>query len=495
MRFKFKQVPAIPLILLATLFIPSAGAEETHMHAVRDKIASATRAPMPPWALPELERYDLDPRLRLWLLEDRTLPVAELLFQFPYGSFQDPDGEEGRSALMIEAWRQGGTERYSPDAFAALLARYAIDIDIDLKKEYALISLRALKGDLARALLLFDEWFFHPAFDAGRFLLAKRQAESGLVHIKDYPEAIGSYLYPSIVYGEKSKWGRRLHLSDLKRLSRDNALAAYREFLRAGPVLVGARGDLKKSDLLPFAKRFSQALALQNDGTIHAGSTGASAPPLMSDKKWSAGVTLLVKEGDQSTLFAGHLGERRFNPDRFALLLANYMLGGDPLGSLLALEIRNERGLVYDIGSSYGFETDYGLFIVEAKTAAAHTALVLSLVKDRLKALVKAGEGLSPERLALAKRAFLSDLLFTNERKGNLLRTLMRFEFYGYGDRYLERFAREIEAVTLECVKEVIPRYFSPEQLTVLIVGPEALKDQLGPWRPTRVFSTADSVK
>jgi len=446
--------------------------------SVRDVIAQTDAIAMPDWQLPDIDRSLVAPGLRLWVLNEARLPTVELFFLFPHGTFADADTQLGRNELMAAAWRAGGTVAHSPEAFAQALERRAIAISVDPKPEYTLVTLSCLKPDLPVALDLFKEWFLHPRFDADRFDLVKRQMAQELREIADYPERLAAYVYPQLVYGPRNKWGRMLRLRDIESVSRQAVQSAYGQMISAGPVLVGATGDVTATDVRGFVAD------LWKDKSLPLASSPAFVP--MARKAWPVGVTLIPKAGDQSTVLVGHLGERRTNPDKFALLLANYMIGGDAFNSVLGSELRVTRGLVYGIYSSYGIETDYGIFRIYGKTSAGKTEEVLDFIRKGV-ADVVSGKSVTVPALELAKRAILSSLLFSNERKGDLLTTLMTFDHYGYSPTYLETFVTEIKAVTIEDIRRVSRLYFYPDRFTVLVVGPQNLSGSLGVWTPSQI--------
>lgn len=463
-------------ILLLFCVLPGIAFAANNEEALQELIRATDAKAMPKWHLPLTQKIELKPGLRLLVMEDKRLPIVTLHLLIPYGSLHDAEQGAARTALLAKAWRYGGTKRWAPAAFAEALEQSAIGLDVKILPELTVVTMTCLSQDLNTALRLFKDWLFHPRFDEDRLKWAKRQLEAELREVKDYHEDIAAYLYPELVYGKGQPWGQRLHPDAIDRLNREEIQDLHRALIQSGPLWVGVVGDapgihsriakIWRGEPLPLA--------------------AAPIPSLMPEKKWSPAVTLVEKEGDQSTVILGHLGERRFNPDKFALLLADFLLGGETFTSLLGADLRVKQGLVYGVQSAFGFETEYGLFKVIAKTKARHTRRVLDAIAQKIHAL-QAGTAVDERDLRLAKNAFLSNLLFNNEEKGRLMETLLRFEFYGYPPDYLETFGREIEKVTLADIARVARRYFFPDRLVVLVVGPRSLNaSRLGPWAPTR---------
>ncbi len=450
--------------------------------ALKETIKAADREPMPNWQLPKIEKRELWPQVKLWVLEDRKLPTAELFFLLPYGTLADSDDQVGRLQILAKAWRQGGTARYSPAEFAKVLESRSIGLNVEVGPEMTIVSLSALKADLPFALDLFSEWWKSPRFDADRIALIEKGMAQALRQLPDYPDSLAAYFYPELLYGRKSPWGRALKLHHIPAISRAHLEAAYRSLTSVQPLWIGASGAVDRAVLEKYLRPF-----FKREGEQHE----PPQVPLMKEKRWTPGVTWVAQEGDQSTIMLGHLGDRRFVKDKFSLLLADFLLGGDTFSSVLGQNLRAKEGLVYGIYSNYGLGSDYGVFRIVANTKARETARVLDAMKAAMRRVME-GKGISESALHLAKNAFLSELLMSNLRKGDLMKTLLRFDYYGYPPDYLEKFGKEIAKVTLADVVRVANAYWFPDRLVVLVVGPKSLANHLGSWKPTRILKAEE---
>jgi zinc protease len=61
----------------------------------------------------------------------------------------------------------------------------------------------------------------------------------------------------------------------------------------------------------------------------------------------------LDRKVTQANIIVGHLGITRDNPDYYPLQIMNYILGGGGFSSRLVNDIRDKRGLAYNVGSTY----------------------------------------------------------------------------------------------------------------------------------------------
>ncbi|MDL1872372.1 insulinase family protein, partial [Deltaproteobacteria bacterium PRO3] len=207
--------------------------------------------------------------------------------------------------------------------------------------------------------------------------------------------------------------------------------------------------------------------------------------PAPVEKRFSAGQTLIPKSADQATLLLGHFGDKRFNPDKFALMLLNDILGGEALVSRLGKRVRSTLGLAYGIYSRFGLETDYGVFYIMAQTQAKNAKRVLAESRRILEEIRRPGSVTQAE-LDFYKQSLLNSLYSEYEPRYNFAKDEARFAYYGYPPNYLELFRQNIEKVTLEDIQRVAEQYLKPEALQVLVVGDPK---KIGPMPGARVMS------
>jgi predicted Zn-dependent peptidase len=138
--------------------------------------------------------------------------------------------------------------------------------------------------------------------------------------------------------------------------------------------------------------------------------------------------------------------------------------------SRLFKEIRERRGLVYNIASAQHAYANCGLISIYAAMSPAHTEDVLSLVLQELNRLKS--EGFTPAEINRAKTQLRTDLLMDLEsmsaRSTNNASDLVHY------DRIipLSEAREEIEAVTNEDVIALSKELFSQEKLSLVVVGP-----------------------
>jgi zinc protease len=449
---------SLVLTLLLALFLP--------LRAV------AASAPARPWSalevaalpqihIPPIERKTLKNGLQLLLLEDHDLPVVRGYLYWRIGSLYEPADKLGLAELTGELLREGGTVKRKPEDFDAALAAVGADIETDVGREYGLISFRCLREDLPKVLDLVFEMLREPAFDAKKLELVRTRMLESLRRQNDDPGKLATREFPKLIYGPDNVWSRSANPASVQAVTREDIVAFYQRFIYPDRMVLALSGDFHPKTAVRLVEKAT-------DGMAKADQPLPEIPKL--SKTWKAGLTMIPKATDQSTVILGHYGDWRFNPDKFALLLLNDILGGEALVSRLGKRVRSTLGLAYGIYSRFGLESDLGVFMIMAQTKGPSTRQVLAESRRILEEIRRPGS-VSEAELAFYKQSLLNSLYSEYEPRYNFAKDEARFAFFGYPPNYLELFRENIEKVTLADIHRVAEQYLRPDALQVLVVG------------------------
>ncbi|MCU0650897.1 MAG: insulinase family protein, partial [Candidatus Omnitrophica bacterium] len=188
------------------------------------------------------------------------------------------------------------------------------------------------------------------------------------------------------------------------------------------------------------------------------------------------GIRILEKATEQSHLVIGFHGLKRDDPMRYSLAMLHIILGANS-SSRLFNEIREKRGLAYEIGTHVKFMADTGAFIV-------HAGVDNNKVKDTVglafEALQKAKEQLvSADELKRAKEYYLGQLTLAMEDTmdqmlwiGETTTTLDRtFE--------LEHIIKEVNKVSPDDIRQVARQILRQQNINFAMIGPWKDKEPL----------------
>ena len=179
-------------------------------------------------------------------------------------------------------------------------------------------------------------------------------------------------------------------------------------------------------------------------------------------------VRVWSKPTEQTHLCVGTYAIPRTHPDRFALELLHVLLGAN-MSSRLFREVREKRGLVYEIGSAIKRFYDTGAFVVHA---GCETSKLTATVQTIFRELARVRLGISEAELRRAKDYYAGQLqigledamdhmLWVGEQVITVGRVWRPEQLLAYAAR-----------VTRQDIRRVARQLFVTEKLHLAVVGP-----------------------
>jgi len=178
-------------------------------------------------------------------------------------------------------------------------------------------------------------------------------------------------------------------------------------------------------------------------------------------------LALRYKATEQAHLCLAVKGLSLRHPHRYALSLLSIILG-EGMSSRLVLELRERRGLAYDVYSYASHFLDTGAFVIYAGVPPARAAEAISIVLQEMAAL----EGLQEEELAKAKELAKGRLLLRLEDTRSVSAWLGGQEMLLGHVLTPEEVVTSLEAVTVADVSRLARELLRPQRLHLAVVGP-----------------------
>ncbi|MER3472597.1 MAG: insulinase family protein [Armatimonadota bacterium] len=415
-------------------------------------------APPLHYTLPKPERIILPNGVVVYLLEEHDLPLVDVQIRLRGGRLYEPADRAGLSTVFVRAWRNGGTLRHSPEAFNTAIEDMAATLDIADENDTLSITLSTLARDWRRGLALLAELLRTPAFRDEQVRLAKAQVVEQIRRRNDDLASIASREFAGFVYGTSHPLGRVPTVQSVQNITRQHLLAWHQKLVTPRNLWIAVTGDFDRRAVLEeLRKRFG-------------GWKGSSPalPTLPPPKDQPAGTGFIAKQADQAHLRIGHLGVPRRVPERAALDVLNYILGGS-FTSRLTQEIRDKRGLAYAVWSSFAPANPRGLFVIGCQTKSESAEEVIHLIREQVRRLTE--EPPSEEELQQAKESLIHSFVFLFPTASDAVSAQMLLEIHGLPRDTYDTYIDRVRAVTAQDVIAVARKYLFPDRLRVLIVG------------------------
>lgn len=419
-----------------------------------------------------LQRWQTSNGARVYFVAAPELPMLDIRVLFDAGSARDhiQPGLARLTAAMIGE----GTPSHSVDQINEGFEAVGADFSASSYRDMAVVQLRSLTTPelLAPALALFTDVVANPSFPADAAERIRGQMLVGLQRDEEEPATIASRSFMAALYMvHPYAMPPEGTVASVKSLRSEDLRGFYQRFYTARNAVIAIAGAVNREQATQIAEKFSSALA-----------AGAPAPELPVPPAPTGGSFHVKFDSRQTHILIGLPALRRNDPDEAALELANQVLGGDGLASLLGEEIRNKRGLAYSAGSNFRAMRSVGPFSVQMQTRndAAGEALGVSL--DTLRKFAKNGP--TPAQLEDARRQLVGSYPLQLAGNGAIVSTLGMLGFYDLPDDYLEQQLAKIEKLSAEEVRAAFARHVPVDRLMVLTLGPEKPVPKVTPPKP-----------
>ena len=422
------------------------------------------------FVMPHLEIFELANGIRFYLVEDSELPLIEMTVLIRSGGIAVADDKTGLNNLVGTVMRSGGTQQYPGDQLNELLENRAAVMETSFGFTSGSATMNVLSDDFADLLPVFVDLLQNPAFPQDRLDLAITQQRSTIARRNDDQGGTAGREFQRVIYGEQSRYARRIEYATLANIRREDLLGFHRQAITGNNLMIGVTGDF---DVEQMKNTLQDAFA----GLPAGQAQQLEFPPV--DYDFTPGVYFVDKSDvNQSYVLLGHIGGMRDNPDYAALQVMNNVLSGG-FSSRLMQVVRSELGLAYSVFGSYGSGVYFpGTFSAGVMTQSDTTAAAINAIIGQIERLQR--EPVSEEELLQTKDQFLNTLVFQYPSISSVLRERMNNDYAGLPPDTFEQLVEQIREVTVADIHDVAQRYLRPDSLRILVVGNgEEIGDQL----------------
>jgi predicted Zn-dependent peptidase len=339
------------------------------------------------------------------------------------GSRDEVDGQRG-ATHFLEHLLFKGTRRRSAMDIAAAFDTVGGEVNAVTGKEHTFYYARVLDEDLALATDVICDMVTAPRLDVEDVDNERGVILTELAMHDDDPGDIVHERFLEAVFGGhplgRPTGGTQTSVSAL---GRDGIAEHYRRTYRPPGLVVTAAGAVDHDRLCDFVDAALTAGDWAVSGEVtpwprRPGPAEPAAPPLSQQ-------VVVPRPLEQAHIVLGGGGITATDERRFAMSVLNALLGGGS-SSRLFQEVRERRGLAYDVYSFSGLYSDAGYFGLYAGCAPEHTDEVLALLEGELTRL--AADGPTEEELARGHGQVAGGLVLGLEDSSSRMSRLGRAE-------------------------------------------------------------------
>ncbi|MDH5188952.1 MAG: insulinase family protein [Rhodospirillaceae bacterium] len=394
-----------------------------------------------------------------WLIEDHTNPVISLHFTFKGGAAMDPIAKEGL-ANMVSGLLDEGAGDLDSQSFQARLEDDAIALHFNAAKDSFSGTLKTLSQNLESATELLNLSLSKPRFDVEPIERIRAQILASIRNDMSKPgtkafDALFAKMFAGHGYGRRTDGTAE----SVARIKRQDLIDLHKNMLARKNLVVGAAGDITPQELAKFLDAaFGQLRETPNITTV-----------LETKPKESGDIKIIEMDVPQSVIVFAGAGVKRDDPDYYAALVMNHILGGGGFTSRLYDEVREKRGLAYSISSNiYSFDHS-SVIVGQAGTENSRVGETVKIIKDEWSKMSVNGATAAEVKDAKTYISGAFPLRFTSSDA--IAGILVGMQVDNLGLDYLDKRKSYIGAVSVSDVQKAAKRILRPELLDVFIVG------------------------
>jgi zinc protease len=411
--------------------------------------------------LPKAKEAKLPNGLRVILLENHKVPTFTAQMVILSGGLTDKPDFRGLASFTATLLREGTAKRTSKDiaeqvdSFGATLGSAS-----GLSSITSTVTASGLVENLDQTFEIMADVIRNPTFPTEEVEKYKTRALAQLQLQRASPQFLAQEQFSRAIYGDHPAALVAPPAESIKKLTPKDLAAFHSANYRPNNAILAIVGDLTLKELMP---KIEKAFGDWQKGDVPA--TTIPAAPAQAGSR----ILLIDRPGSvQTVLQLGTLGIERTNPDYFALLLADKILGGGPAARLF-LNLREDKGYTYGAYSNFGGTKFRGTWVSSSEVRTDVTEGAMNEFMFELKRL--RDETVSAEELDNAKRAIVGSFALSLEQPQSLLQNIVTQKLYDLPADYWDTYPQKVAAITPADVKNIAQKYIDLDHLQVVAVG------------------------
>ncbi|MGH1394514.1 MAG: M16 family metallopeptidase [Trichormus sp.] len=368
--------------------------------------------------------------------------------------------EKAGLAHLLAAVITKGCDGLSSMEIAEAVESIGASLSADTSTDYFLMSLKTVTGDFPQILSLTGRIVRSPTFPTTQVELERRLTISNIRSQKEQPftlaiEQIRRAIYQHHPYA-LSVMGDE---NTVNNITQEDLIHYHQTYFRPDNIVISIAGRVT----------FNEAVALVEE-VFGDWQIPEQPLPQINLPEISVEPQTQIKpiHTQQSIVMLGYLGAAVNSADYAALkLLSTYL--GNGLSSRLFVELREKRGLAYEVSAFYPTKLYPASFLVYMGTAPENTTIALEGLRTEVELLCSTE--LTQTSLQAAKNKILGQYALGKQTNGQIAQIYGWYEILGLGIDFDRQFQEMTTAVSAEDALIAARRYLQKPYLS--LVGQE----------------------
>ncbi|MBE9223101.1 insulinase family protein [Cyanobacterium stanieri LEGE 03274] len=407
-----------------------------------------------------IQQTKLHNGITLVVIENPTTEIiAGRIFCRNAGSRWESPDNAGIFHLLASVMAKG-TRNLSSLEIAEKVETIGAALGTDTSSDYFLTSIKTVTDDFEQILEIAGEMLRYPSFPQQELELEKNITLQNILSQKEQPFNLAFNQLRQMMYGQHPYGFSILGTEEsVNNITIEHLRQCHKRHFRPDNIVISLAGkiDLEQATLM-VNKIFG-------DWENPPHSMDSLTTPVIEAK---SAYGKIDQQTQQSIIMMGYITPSMDSVDYPVLKLISTYLGNG-LSSRLFVELREKRGLAYDVSAFYPTRLDKSQFVVYMGTAPVNTEIGMEGLQAEISRLRNIT--LSAEELQTAKNKLLGQYALGKQTNSEFAQIFGWYETLGVGIDYDRTFQDNINAVTVAQIQEVANKYLRDEFLCTSIVG------------------------
>jgi len=417
-------------------------------------------------ASPKIETWKTSQGTPVYYVHAPQLPMVDMEIVFDAGGSRNGD-LPGLAALTNGLLNQGAGG-LDADAISQGFESLGAIYGADSGQDSASVSIRTLTEEelLTKAIENLKRVITKPDFPEDALERRRARTLIGLQSKQQSPGSLARDAFMEAVY-QSHPYAKPTDgtAESIKAIKRKDIVDFYKKHYVSSNAMIAIVGAVDRKQAEKIAEALLSELA-----------KGEKASPLQEVNDLEKANTVFIEHPSAQThILVGQPGLKRGDPDYFPLYVGNHVLGGGGMVSRLFEEIREKRGLSYSAYSYFSPMRFNGPFLAGLQTRSDQVDEALSVLMENINRFIE--EGPSEEELIASKKNITGGYALRIDSNSKILNYVVVIAYYGLPLDYLNTFNANVEAVTIEQIKDAFQRRLTPDKLITVMVGSTAEKE------------------
>ncbi|MFN6568455.1 pitrilysin family protein [Dendronalium sp. ChiSLP03b] len=375
--------------------------------------------------------------------------------------------EQAGLAYLLSAVITKGCDGLSSLEIAEQVESAGASLSADTATDYFLLSLKTVTSDFAEILALAGRILRSPTFPEVQVELERRLALQNIRSQQEQPFTIAFEQMRQVMYQNHpyamSVLGNETTMSHL---TRADLVEYHQNYFRPDNLVVSIAGRVTQQDAVALVEQvFGDWQVPDRALPIH------DLPEIRVEPQHQ----IKPMQTQQSIVMLGYLGSSVISPDYAPLkLLSTYL--GNGLSSRLFVELREKRGLAYEVSAFYPTRLYPASFVVYMGTAPENTSIAVNGLRTEVDLLCNAE--VSQSALQAAKNKILGQYALGKQTNGQIAQIYGWYEILALGIDFDTKFQELIASVSAKDAMAAAQRYLQEPYLS-LVGQEEAINNAL----------------